>query len=176
MDAGTQKKLNEIKTSVFKSQGELEMNMTRQNGEISGRLTRLDAKVDKVQTWEYVEMKIKEGLDELKKELNDKIVRNDKKVTSKLDIIFNQHLQSDGVIGSEEAGCEYPTLMEYTLKFIPELLKKVKKTDEQVNQAQFGIKNNAAKLKKAIENDIPGEFRSLNRLVEMNDKNFKKFE
>lgn len=92
MDAGTQKKLNEIKTSVFKSQGELEMNMTRQNGEISGRLTRLDAKVDKVQTWEYVEMKIKEGLDELKKELNDKIVRNDKKVTSKLDIIFNQHL------------------------------------------------------------------------------------
>lgn len=66
--------------------------------------------------------------------------------------------------------------MEYTLKFIPELLKKVKKTDEQVNQAQFGIKNNAAKLKKAIENDIPGEFRSLNRLVEMNDKNFKKFE
>ena len=45
-----------------------------------------------------------------------------------------------------------------------------------MNQAQFSIKNNAAKLKKSLETDIPGEFRAVNRLVEQNGKNFKKFE
>jgi hypothetical protein len=31
-------------------------------------------------------------------------------------------------------------------------------------------------VKKAVENDIPGEFRALNRLVEMNGKAAKTFE
>ena len=106
------------------------MNLSRSNAEISGRLTRLDEKVDKVQTWEFVELKIKEAFDELKKELTEKIQRNDKRISGKVDTIFNSHLMSDGIIGSEESGCEYQTLIEYTLKHVPELIKKLKKTDE----------------------------------------------
>lgn len=71
IDNGLQKKLNEIKTNVSKSQTDLEMTFTRSNGEISGRLTRLDEKVEKVQTWEFIELKIKEAIEGLQKELGD---------------------------------------------------------------------------------------------------------
>jgi|TARA_B110000285_G_scaffold234635_1_gene312295 hypothetical protein len=47
-----------------------------------------------------------------------------------VETIFQDHLLSDGVIGTEESGCEYATLIEYTLKHIPEMAKKMKKTDE----------------------------------------------
>lgn len=71
IDNGLQKKLNEIKTNVSKSQTDLEMTFTRSNGEISGRLTRLDEKVEKVQTWDFIELKIKEAIEGLQKELGD---------------------------------------------------------------------------------------------------------
>ena len=129
-----------MKVQMTRNQDQNESMIQRNSIEINGRLTRLDDKVDKVQTWEYVEMKIKEAKEEVRNELTEKINKNDKKVTSRIDVIFAEHLEKEGTIGTTE-DCDNVTLIDYTLKHIPDLLKRLKKAEDSVGQVQFGIKN-----------------------------------
>ena len=70
------------------------------------------------------------------------------------------------MIGPDEADCEQPTLIDYCLKHIPDLLKRLKKSELDLGQALFGVKNTQSKMKRALEADLPSQFRQIERMVE----------
>lgn len=106
--------------------------MERFAAELEGRLMMINSKIDKVQTWEYIDLIMQERIKELNDDLSKRIKTLSSKVEKQIQDIYSEHLTKEGVIGPEE-GCNYATLMQYACEKIPSIDKKVKKAIEDIS-------------------------------------------
>jgi DNA replication protein DnaD len=81
-------------------------------------------------------MKIGEATEAIRNELNEKINKNDKRVTQRIDTIYFDNLVKDTgadvQIGPDEEKEEFKSLINYTLKNVPEILKRLKKSEDNI--------------------------------------------
>ena len=59
-------------------------------------------KIDKVQTWEYIDLIMKERISEVNEELLKRIKKNESKVEKQFTDVMADHLLKEGMIGPDE--------------------------------------------------------------------------
>ncbi len=171
------RKAKETKLEMQRNKDHLDNKIDRQFYEISGRLQRIEEKVQQVETKEVMDQIIKEKIEEAKDELNTRINKNKQQSDKKFDEIFNEHLYFEPIIGPGPQN-EFHTLSAYCATKIPDLIKKNKRNEDNTGQSMFMLKNFQAKVTKAIQNEIPDQIKSqtykieqLKHAVQVSEKN-----
>jgi len=169
------RKTKEIKLEIQRNKDNLDGKLERINFEISGRVSRIEEKVAQVETKEVMDQIINEKIEDAKEDLNARVTKIKQTSDKRFDEIFNEHLYYEPIIGPGPQN-EFHTISAYVANRIPDLMKKSKRNEDNTGQAMFMLKNFQSKVNKAIQNEIPDQFKSQTYKIEQAKNHMNNFE
>lgn len=114
--------------------------MSRLFDDLDARVANAETLLSQIDSRDETLAIFSKAIDDRAEEINKNMKKQRQYFDKKIDDIFYEHLQRNGIIGTEE-GCEADSLINYVLNKFPVLAKKTQTNTEQITQSNFLIKN-----------------------------------